>query len=632
MTWLSRSASPVAGGGPLGRPSRPLARIVLAIVILGLTAAQAQLGACAEARSAPNILVVLADDMGYSDLGCYGGEIATPNLDALAGAGLRFTQFYNTARCWPSRAVAMTGFYAQQVRRDAQYQSQRGAALGARPAWAPLAPAMLRPLGYRAYHSGKWHIDGKPLENGFDRSYSVDDHDRYFYPRRTTRDDQPLPPVEPGTDYYATNAIADHAIECLKEHARLHAGQPFFHFLAFISPHFPLQALAADIDRYRQRYLAGWNVLQAERGQRLRELGIVNHWPPEMECELGPPYYFPKDLDKLGEGEVFRPLPWNELTPAQREFQATKMAIHAAMVDCMDRNIGRVLQQLKAMDAFDNTVIFFASDNGASAEIMVRGDGHDPQAPAGSGGSFLCLGPGFSSASNTPFRRHKTWVHEGGISTPLIVHWPRGIVARGELRHTPGHFIDLVPTILELAGGRMPNTWNGRPVPPAPGRSLVPVFGGDDAAQPITLWWYHDGHRALRAGDWKIAAAHDEPWELYDLSRDRGESHNLASQYPDKVQELAAQWTSRANEYREMAEKDLPKETGQKVGKQKPGKQKPDKQKPDRNKPIEHKLGEQKPGEKSDKQQRGGETSTEEQPTNQKPVRQPSLVEPSGQR
>ena len=539
-----------------------------------LAFAVAAVSPLAAAPAKPNVLIILADDSGYSDLGCYGGEIATPQLDALAKNGLRFTQFYNTARCWSSRAALLTGYYAQQVRRDVQYgaESRRGGQ-GTRPAWAPLLPALLKPLGYRTYHSGKWHLDSTPLKSGFDLAYTLDDHDHNFYPKRHTRNDQPLPAVEPGTDYYSTSYIASHAIECLREHARDHAGEPFFQYLAFTVPHFPLQARPEDIERYRQRYLAGWDALQAERGRRLRELGMIRNAPPPMERDLGPPYRFPDLLAKLGEGEVLLPLPWTELTPVQREFQATKMAIHAAMVDCMDREIGRVLAQLKDMGAFENTLIFFASDNGASAEIMVRGDGHDPQAPPGSGASYLCLGPGFSSAANTPFRRHKTWVHEGGISTPLIAHWPQGIKARGELRGTPGHLIDIVPTVLELAGGALPRTWNNEPVPPAPGRSLVRVFNQDNAALHEDLWWYHDGHRAIRVGDWKLVAPKGEPWELYDLRQDRGESNDLASQQPERVRTLAALWTREAETIRQMAgtepEPALPPN---KAGRQKAGK------------------------------------------------------------
>jgi len=495
--------------------------------------------------------------MGYSDAGCYGGEIRTPNLDRLARGGLRFTQFYNTARCWPTRAVITTGYYAQQVRRDA-LPGLPGGGQGKRPAWAPLVPEMLKPLGYRAYHSGKWHIDGKPLAGGFDHSYSLEDHNHYFYPNRHTEDDQPLSPVEPGGDYYATTAIADHAIKCLQRHAREHREQPFYHYLCFTSPHFPLQALQEDIDRYRDRYRCGWDVIRAERSERLKQLGIAQNDPPALEREVGPPYDFPKDRDKLGAGEILHPLAWNELTVEQREFQATKMAIHAAMVDRMDREIGRVIDQLEQMGALENTLILFASDNGASAEIMVRGDGHDPQAAPGSGATFLCLGPGWSSAANTPFRRHKTWVHEGGISTPLIAHWPKGIRARGELRRTPTHLIDIVPTVLELAGGEPPKTWQGQAVPPPPGRSLAPLFAADGAWRHDDLWWCHDGHRALRAGDWKIVADRDAPWELYDLGKDRGESNNLADKHPDKVRELQSRWNRHADDFRALALKDLP--------------------------------------------------------------------------
>jgi arylsulfatase len=218
------------------------------------------------------------------------------------------------------------------------------------------------------------------------------------------------------------------------------------------------------------------------------------------------------------------------------------MAIHAAMIDRMDQEIGRVLAQLQTMDAMDNTLICFASDNGASAEIMVRDGGHDPAQPPGSAGTYLCLGPGFSSAANTPFRRHKVWVHEGGISTPFIVHWPRGIQAKGELRHTPGHFIDFVPTVLDLAGIEKPDTWNGEPIPEAPGISLVPAFQNDDALPPRRLWWLHEGHRAMRIGDWKLVAAKGDPWELYDLTTDRAEQHNLIPQNPDKARELEQAW------------------------------------------------------------------------------------------
>ncbi len=500
----------------------------------------------------PNVLLIMADDLGFSDLGCYGGEIETPNLDGLARDGLRFTQFYNTARCWPTRGTLLTGYFAQQIRRDAVPGLPRGIRSGGggkRPSWAKLLPAMLKPAGYRAYHSGKWHIDGMPLGNGFDRSYYLKDQGRFFYPKVHWEDDKKLLEVKKDAGYYATDAIADHAVKCLKEHAEKHSGKPFFHYLAFTAPHFPLHALPEDIARYRERYRTSWKKVRDARWERIQKIGIVTGKLSEVERDLGPPYHFPDALKKLGPGEVNRPLRWRELTDEQRDFQSSKMAIHAAMVDRMDQAIGRVLVQLRTMDAFDNTLIFFLSDNGSSAEIMVRTDGHDPNAPPGSGPSYLCLGPGWSTVCNTPFRRHKTWVHEGGCATPLIAHWPKGIKVRGELRRDPAHVIDVVPTILELAGVKR----SPADAPKAPGHSLLPAFAKDDSLRREYLWWLHDGNRAIRMGDWKLVAAKGDSWELYNLREDRTETNNLASSNPGKVKELEHAWTERMDEFRKLA-------------------------------------------------------------------------------
>jgi arylsulfatase len=537
-------------------------RSLLTILLLAFSTLAAAAAAKAAEPTRPNVLLIVADDMGFSDAGCYGGEIATPNLDNLAANGLRFTQFYNTARCWPTRAAGLTGYYAQQVRRDTVPGIKSGSQ-GVRPAWAPLLPELLRPLGYRTYHSGKWHIDSTPLASGFDHSYSLNDHDRHFAPKRHTEDDKPLPAVDPAKGgYYSSTAIADHAIKCLKEHAEHYADHPFFEFLAFTAPHFPLQAPAEDIAKYRKRYLAGWDVMREQRWERLKALNIPGASLSAIERDVGPPYAYPAALKKLGPDELNRPLAWNELSAQQREFQACKMAVHAAMVDRMDREIGRVLAQLKEMGSLQNTVVFFLSDNGASAEMMVRGDGHDPQAECGTGATFLSIGPGWSSLANTPFRRHKTWVHEGGISTPLIVHWPKGISVRGEVRHTPGHVIDLVPTIMELAGGKPPVEWNGKPVPRPPGVSLASLFSKDGTVTRESIWWLHEQNRALRVGDWKIVAAGKEsPWELYDLSVDRTETRNLAAEKPEKVREFAAIWTKQFKEISELAAADLAKES-----------------------------------------------------------------------
>jgi arylsulfatase A-like enzyme/acetyl esterase/lipase len=503
----------------------------------------------------PNVVVILADDLGFSDLGSYGGEIDTPHLDRLAAGGLRFTQGYNTARCWPTRGTLLTGYYPQAIRRDALPESRDGK--GTRPAWARLLPELLAPAGYRSYHSGKWHIDGDPRLQGFARSLDVTKGDsNYFAAAGVVEDGQQVPVTD---DFYATTAIGDHAVKCLVDHARDHVGKPFFHYVPFTAPHFPLQAPPELVAKYRDRYRAGWNAVQQARIERLKAKGIVTTAPAAMEREVGPPYHNPDAIELLGAGEVNRPLPWEELSPTQRDFQIDKMAIHAAMIDSMDQQVGRILAQLEAMGAIDDTLVLFASDNGASAEIMVRGEGHDPQVSPGSRKSFLCLGPGWSSCANTPFRRHKTWVHEGGIATPWIVHWPRGISTKGQLRTQPVHVIDVVPTALELAGIEPPAEHAGKPVPPLQGRSFATALR-DPAAPPAhdTLWWCHEGHRAVRTGDWKLVAAKGQPWELYDLSTDRCETKNLAAGEPARVAELEAAWNRIAEECRTLAAADAP--------------------------------------------------------------------------
>lgn len=534
---------------------------VLACLTFLFVGVQAERNAYSADTTPPNVVLILADDMGFSDVGCYGGEIETPNLDQLAANGLKFTQFYNTARCWPTRAALLTGYYAQQVHRDA-LPGLGGGGRGVRQEWARLLPDYLKPHGYRSYHSGKWHIDGKVLDGGFDRSLDVRNQGNFFSAKGNSIDDKPVKPAEDESDYYTTIATVDHAIECLEDHAAKHADQPFFHYVAFIAPHFPLHALPEDIARYEGRYDAGWSEMRNDRYQRQRDMNLLNAPLSALEPDVGPPYHFPDAFEKLGPGEVNRPLPWDSLTKQQQDFQATKMELHAAMVDRMDREIGRLIKQLKAMEAYENTLILFASDNGASAEIMVRHGGHDPEAAPGSEDTYLCLGPGFSSACNTPFRRHKTWVHEGGISTPLIAHWPAGIKARGEMRETPAHVIDIVPTVLDIAGIQKPAEWNGEQAPAAPGKSLASTFNEDVTVERDYLWWLHEGNRAIRRGDWKLVAAEGDSWELYDLKEDRTETNDLAEQHPDKVQKLSALWNRELQEMIQLVAKTADKRGG----------------------------------------------------------------------
>lgn len=516
------------------------------IAILGMFAVLCSQLSVAALPAKPNIILILADDLGFSDIGCYGGEIATPNLDRLAAGGLRLTQMHNTARCWPTRACLMTGYYAQQVNRDPAK---------VRPPWAALLPELLKPAGYRSYHSGKWHVDGKVLAGGFDHSYWFEDYNRYFTPKVHYLDDQPLPAVKPGENFYATKAIAQHAVDFLKDHSAQYRDQPFFLYLAFIAPHFPLHALPEDIARYQNRYLVGWDAIREQRWERLRKSGIVDCALSPLDPKFTPRYLKPDLLATIGSGEVEHALPWKNLTPEQQRFQANKMAIHAAMVDRMDQEIGHVLDQVRAMGAWDNTMIVFLSDNGADASLIVRGDGHDQQASPGSAGSFLCLGPGWASASNAPFRRHKIWVHEGGISTPFIIHWPAVVRAGGKLRHTPAHIVDFVPTVLELAGLKPPESWSGQTRPPLPGHTLVSLLKRDASIARDAIYWHHEGNRALRVGDWKIVseAENENRWELYNLKRDRIESQNIAAANPDRVRQMSAQWQQLDEKFRKQS-------------------------------------------------------------------------------
>ncbi len=477
----------------------------------------------------PNFLIVLADDMGFSDAGCFGGEVETPILDRLAAKGLRFTQAYSTARCGPSRACLMTGRYAQETACDIMTQ-------GNTPADTRFLPELLKPAGYRSYHSGKWHLKFSPMAGGvgFDRTYTMLDEFRFFTQNYHELDGLPLP--KPGPDYYSTAAISDYAVEFLEDHQRNHKAAPFLMYLAPHAPHFPLQAPQADIDHYGDKFAEGWDTARERKWARMKKLGLIDCPLAPLEPGMWTKWNTPDAelLAQIGPGEVSKAVPWSTLTAEQKKFQRTKMAIHAAMITRMDAEIGKVLRQIETMGRTENTVVIFLSDNGASSEQLIRGDGHDAKAPPGSAGTHLGLGPGWASNSNAPFRLHKSWVNEGGIAGPMIVCWPAGIKGGGGLRHDPCHFVDIVPMCLDLAD---------LPAAEVSGRTLVPAFQKSGAAPREFLYFNHNDNRALRVGDWKaIATGKDAPWELYDLKRDRSEQHNVAALEPARVERMAERW------------------------------------------------------------------------------------------
>lgn len=499
----------------------------------------------------PNIVFILADDMGYSDLGCYGAEvIQTPNLDRLAENGLRFTNFYNTGRCWPTRTSLLSGYYPHQVLSDPidGIDYDKGNFMPVNTTWLP---ALLNQQGYRCYHSGKWHIFRRfPQyqemtfdEVGFDRSYRTQDG-RHLRPLVLIENGDTIPLPEAGSGYEASRAIVDHAITYLEDHANHHADLPFFSYIAFIAPHFPLQALQEDIEQYLGKFGMGWNDLRAMREENRKGLGFRADPVAPFEPDRFAPWNLSQEelTSQIDPAEVARAVPWSTLTGEQQEFQALKMAIHAAMITRMDREVGRYLQKLEALGYLDNTVIFFCSDNGASTEMMNRADKHTPGSIPGSADSYLCLGPGWSTAANTPFRLHKTWVHEGGIATPLLIHWPEGIGKPGEFRQMPGHIIDIAPTVLELAGGGLEGRYE------APGISLVSFLREDLIRDRPPLFFHHEQKNAIRDGNWKaVTIEANGPWELYDLSFDRGETMDLSAVETDKLKELVTKWQNQRN-------------------------------------------------------------------------------------
>jgi arylsulfatase len=518
------------------------------------------------AADRPNILLIVADDLGYSDVGCFGGEIRTPNLDALAAGGLRFTQFYNATRCCPSRASLMTGLYPHQAGVGDMNSDEgpgrpgyRGHLTGS----CPTLPEVLRSAGYRTAMVGKWHLGGNPgpIRLGFEEFYGMIGGYNSFW-----REDPyytRLPAGRPKRSYpadrfYSTNAFADYALDFLAE-LRRDRDHPWFLYLAFNAPHFPLHAPKAEIDRYAPLYEKGWDAIREERLARMKRLGIVGaDVPLTPRSDWEHPFHHKEGVNPA----------WDTLPADRRVDLARRMAIFAAMVEHMDAAIGRVIAALKEHGQFDKTLILFLSDNGACAEWDPLGFDidtgpkttnilHTGEDLASMGGAetYISYGSGWANASNTPWRLYKHHAHEGGISTPLIVHWQTGLNRKGALDSQVGHIMDVMATCVDVARGRSPDKVADRDVPPLEGRSLVPAFRGEPAA-PRTLFWEHEGHRAVRDGRWKLVARKGQPWELYDIEADRTELHDLSAREPDRVTRLAAtwaDWAARCSVIREAA-------------------------------------------------------------------------------
>ena len=545
----------------------------LVIILLGIVS-------CAESAhtvNRPNIVLIMSDDMGYSDIGCYGGEIKTPNLDKLAANGLRFTQFYNTSRCCPTRASLLTGLYPHQAgighMTDADHELK--AYKGDLNKNSMTIAEVLKHNGYSTYMAGKWHVtahtkpDGPkhnwPRQRGFDKYFGTIFGAGSFYDPSTLTDGNTQ--IAPDKDFYYTDAISNRAVDYIKQHDQKN---PYFIYVAYTAAHWPMHALPKDIAKYKGVYDRGWDVIRQERYDRMIRMGLIDkNW---ALSEPDPDAY-----------------PWED--EELKAWRSRCMEVYAAMVDNMDQGIGRIVDALEQKGDLDNTLILFLQDNGGCAETIGVEEAYDPEEydrmemkPMSAdelqfrmwpeytrdgkpirAGVGLMPGPAdtyigydlpWANASNTPFRLYKHWVHEGGISTPLIVHWPQGIKSKNELRDPPGHLIDIMATCVDVADATYPSKYKGNEIIPMEGRSLLPAFA-DKPINREALFWEHEGNRAIRLGKWKLVArawsdseipkSELNKWELYDLEADRTELNNLAAQYPERVKEMTAQWIDWAN-------------------------------------------------------------------------------------
>ncbi len=474
----------------------------------------------------PNILLILADDMGWSDLGCYGGEIDTPNLNRLAFNGIRFRQMHNTSKCFPSRACLLTGVYAQQC------------GMGKSPLKIVNAVTLgevLRSAGYRTLAVGKHHSTENLYDRGFDRYYGLrDGATNYFNPgyqrpgepkpiqksrnegkRYWCIDEKTYQPYTPKEkDYYVTDDFTNHALQYLDEYKD--EEKPFFMYLAYTAPHDPLMAWPEDIAKYKGVYNVGYEAIRKARDKKQRKMGLIDNRFPQSKSEYQN---------------------WDSLNDEQKADQSRRMQVYAAMVDRLDQNIGRVLKKLAQQGKLDNTLILFASDNGCSAEDVQIGTG-----PIGSMTRWASLQKHWANVSNTPFRLYKNYSHEGGINTPMIAHWPKGIKKPGRFSDFPSHFIDVMPTLAEVTGAVYPQQFDGKPIVQCEGVSFAQVFGGKAPAREKPIFWQWRKGRAVRSGQWKLVALGDPKkalWQLYDMHTDRTETNNLADEKPKVVEQLS---------------------------------------------------------------------------------------------